>query len=843
MHAVKTALVCSIVGLSVTAAHTQPINPIPRAVLSTPLHEWTFERSTDGWVAENQCNLSSNDGCLVIRALGNDPFFHCPVDLPGGQVAVTLRVRADASVGGVGSVFWTTDQQPKRGEDKRADFELVGDGQWHETTAHFSAPGNLTDLRIDPGVKPGVIRIDWVRLSREQLHPLTISEVTQSGKTVRFSVANHRSIPVSFQIDGNAQTLDGNTTTVVVRQAQQELPIEAVSLDIQCAGWPTLSRTVWVVNDDTRADWIERPFAGGKLQVDPGGAMARIVGKDGSAIAELAPLVHIDGIVPQLEHVSDSASIRFHGAVIDLAMTVTGDELQIAIDSNKPCEGPVVRVGGQLEQGLFAGLEYLGKGEHSSSSLDIETVEHIRFAPDPLKVTMPLMAFVTPRNWVAMTWNDMRLQPIYATPNFFDGTDDHRMSLQGSKIVATIRLGKGPLDEAILWAVRKHQLPPIPPAPRTPAEQDKICLKALTGPLMTDQGWGHCVQERWQRHPFADMASTIWRLGGTVPEFPSWVPGGAHVPNGTIYFVTGRAQQWLDSQRKQIASLMDRQQPDGSYRYNGEYQRGHFENTASGVCAFPAARLLDYAYVTGDQRAMAAGLRTLDFMQRFRTPRGAQVWECALHTPDQLASAYLVWAYVRGYQLTGKPAYLQAARKWALSGLPFTYLWHSYPIMAYATPPVYGATHWKAPNWMGLPVQWVGGVYAYALTLLAPLEHSLDWDHVARGILVSAQQQQYPDGPHIGLLPDSFNIRLQQRRPADINPCALVSLQRRVDGQVDFLSVATDGKHRIAAPFPVMLHDGAARIKARKGITYQVLVDGRDVVDVTSQGEDVIALP
>ena len=38
--------------------------------------------------------------------------------------------------------------------------------------------------------------------------------------------------------------------------------------------------------------------------------------------------------------------------------------------------------------------------------------------------------------------------------------------------------------------------------------------------------------------------------------------------------------------------------------------------------------------------------------------------------------------------------------------------------MLYATPPVFGATTGRA-NWIGLPVQWVGGVYAYSLTTLA----------------------------------------------------------------------------------------------------------------------------
>ena len=351
----------------------------------------------------------------------------------------------------------------------------------------------------------------------------------------------------------------------------------------------------------------------------------------------------------------------------------------------------------------------------------------------------------------------MSLQPVYATPNFFDGTHDHRMSLQGRDIQAVLRCGNDPLEESIVWAVQRHGLPALPAAPRTQAEQNAMCLAALNGPLRNEQGWGHCVQPSWARHPVADIASTYWRLSGEVPPFENFVPGGSHVPNGTIFFVTGKAQSGSTCSGGQAQA--DRTAAARWFvPYDGPYRRGHFEDTANGCVRLPAARLLEFAYVTGDTEALQAGLRTLDYMKRFDTPRGAQVWEIPLHTPDQLASAYLVWAYTRGYQLTGNAEYLREARRWALSGIPFTYLWGRYPIMAYATPPVYGATNWIAPNWMGLPVQWVGGVYAYALALLAPHEKTLDWNHLARGILISAQQQQYPDGPYAGLLPDSFNF-------------------------------------------------------------------------------------
>ena len=165
-------------------------------------------------------------------------------------------------------------------------------------------------------------------------------------------------------------------------------------------------------------------------------------------------------------------------------------------------------------------------------------------------------------------------------------------------------------------------------------------------------------------------------------------------------------------------------------------------------------------------------------------------------------------------------------------------------MMLYATPPVYGATNWQAPVWIGLPVQWVGIVYAYSLTMLAPHDDTLDWNHLARGILVSGEQMQFPadSGEYAGLLPDAFALANQERRPWRINPCALVSLRMVLDGELDFLSVASDGKHRVASPFPVKLEGNEAHIKAVRGTTYQIIVDGRQILDIKSKGDDVVSL-
>lgn len=820
---------------------SETINLVPLPVRRQTLVEWSFDQDAEGWTAQHNCRLSGGGGTLTIEVTGEDPYFHRPVELTGGDLRLEIRARSSNS--GSGSVFWTTRQSPRRGPDKEKGFALKHDGQWHEYAAEFSAAGELTDIRLDPGFTPGEFEIDYVRLVSIEYFPLEITPIQSADGQVQFRLVNRSAKAVAFSAAGREQSLEPAAEAVLDHPAASTAPVEAVTLAVTVAGFPPVERTVFTARPEADVAWFEQPLGEFSLQVAPDGSAARI-DRQGQPVAMLAPLVRVGDRLPRLKPVAGNSSTpyKFDGEGVSLELAVSGSELSVSITSREPCEGPVVRALGGLEGGLFAGIEYLERGERSSSKLDVETEEHLRFAPDPIKVTMPLMVFATDRVTVALMWRDMQLQPVYATPNFFDGGDDHRMSLEGERIEATLRFDRSPVEETIAWAVGRHGLPPLPAPPRSPEEQRKLNLAGLNGPLRTAEGWGHCVEDRWSRRPFVDMASTLWRLTGEIPELPELASGGAHIPNGSLYFVTGRALEWKEQQARQVESLIRQQGPDGSYRYRGEYARGHFEDTANGICARPAATMLEYAYVTGDRRALEAGLKTLDYMKRFRVPRGAQVWEVPLHTPDILASAYAVWAYVRGYELTGKDEYLREARRWALAGVPFVYLWGSEPVMVYGTPPVLGATNWRAPLWIGLPVQWCGLNYAYGLTMLAPYDKTIDWNHLARGILIAGEQMQIPDGPQAGLLPDSFDLRTQERRPWMINPCALVSVRRVLDGEVDFLSVAADQAHRVAAPFPVSLRGGKAHVKGQPGVKYQVLVDGQRAIDVVSQGDDVVSI-
>ncbi|NLS90860.1 MAG: hypothetical protein GXX96_01565 [Planctomycetaceae bacterium] len=815
------------------------INPMPRPTLREVVAEWDFSEGTKGWFAEARCELTTRDGNLLVHTTGKDPYMHARVDTSGGQMALEYRARGTAP--GPAQVYWITRESPRRGDDKARSLEVIPDNEWHEYKVDFHAPGHLTDIRLDPADGAGEIEIDWIRLVHLGEHPLSIDRIALTEAGAEFTIKNHGTSPRQFTAAGQVLLLQPGTEKVIAIGTDAKQLIEPIRIDLQAEGLPDVSRSLFVVHPEAPVQWLDMPLEGGKLQVAPDGKAARVFRND-QVVALLAPLVHCDYRIPSFNLTSTPQSLQFRGEGVALTLSTAGNEIHIVIESESVCEGPVVRVLGGLEQGLLAGLEHLGKGEHSSTKLDVETEAHLRFAPKPLDVTMPLMSFVTDRASVSLTWDDMGLQPIFATPNFFDAADDHRMALQGSTIKAVLRVAGGSLEDQIVWAVKRRGLPPLPDAPRSSEAQYRLCLQALNGPLRSTEGWGHCVEDRWPRQYFADMVSTLFRLTGQVPRRRDFTMRGAHIANESIFFLTNQAFEWKEKQLAQIDGLLKQQQEDGSFRYQGKFAQGHHEDTASGVCARPAAGLLEYAWITADPRALEAGVRTLEYMKRFRTPRGAQVWEIPLHTPDQLASAYLVWAYVRGYELTGDKSYLDEARRWAISGVPFVYQWGNQPIMVYGTVPVLGATNWRAPVWFGLPVQWVGLVYAYALTKLAPYDDTLDWKHLAWGILIAGEQMQYPDGDYAGLLPDALALETQERRPWTINPCALVSLRLVLEGKLDAISVAADKTHRVAAPFPVTLQGDQAIIEGENGVTYQVIVDGRRIIGVRSQGKDVVEL-
>ncbi len=262
-------------------------------------------------------------------------------------------------------------------------------------------------------------------------------------------------------------------------------------------------------------------------------------------------------------------------------------------------------------------------------------------------------------------------------------------------------------------------------------------------------------------------------------------------PNSPIsQFPSPRIEDQISALVARAASLVRQQGEDGAWRFDADrkdrgvfrgmdyHELGPDEAAELGTCARNAYEVLRAARLTGDQNLLAAGLKSLKFMERFVVPRAAQVWEVPVHTPDILAAADAVEAYLEAYYFTGSPEHLAQAIHWARKGLPFLYVWNEdkFPFMRYASIPVFGAT-WYQGSWFGTPVQWNGLRYAYAVLKLAealegevrvspyfpslppasPYFHSAFWRKIGEGVTVSGLYQQSTEEKDVALWPDNIS--------------------------------------------------------------------------------------
>lgn len=545
------------------------------------------------------------------------------------------------------------------------------------------------------------------------------------------------------------------------------------------------------------------------------------------------------------------------------------DDESLAFEYSAPrkIHAPVVRVLGAMDQAVLPGSEYLEKGEHSSSSADIETIERIRVAPPISWVAQPYASIVTDRVSATLLYDDPKTQPIFAVPDFLDGlrsTDDaSRMNLLSEYASGRVRFADpAPIEDSILWAVRQIGLPEIPKRPCSQEEEDARILAAFTQSyIKTPEGWMHACLNNDPPYSFrpsygSDFLSTIWEISGEAPETPRVDFGGGHISNYSYYLATCKGDLLKNALASVKAPAVSSIQEDGSWRYSGKYLRGSNVDYASGHNGNFTYRLLEVWRLTGDKEALEVALKGLEFANKERTPRGAQVWELSIHTPDIMGSSRLVLSNVLAYEATGEEKYLDSARRWAISGLPFVYLWEDpdlkpwpgdknpegeyQPMMRYATIAVFGATSWTSPNWMGRPVQWCGLDYAHALLLLSRYDSTLDWHKIGEGIIASAECQLCLEDEKIGLLPDSFQLDTQERFPYWINPTAVHLLRRMADGRHTSLCVVDANGRRIASPYPAVVDGNKVKITAPKGARYQLLIDGSELREIVSNGEDVV---
>lgn len=846
-------------------------------------------------------------GVLRAQGTGDDPFFSLPpLTLTpdaklSGELVIRLRIRAAHDNG---QFFWSEHDKPGYDSSREASVALVGDGKWRDYYIKINPQGELTRLRYDTGAT-GSCEIASIELCRLEYAPVElIGTESEPGKVLlhlRNTADTKRTGRVeTFREGGDRvdsfelEPMESKTIAVPLDDVQAK-PFEIGTILIRDAETPQLPLAVTFARSNPEADgsWRTLHGDGADYQFAEDGSGARIVLGD-MIIGTIYPLVSMEhpeapivpdstggdkpravvisenarlsglALKPDSSSDKDSLSFSFSGknsqgnqVAGQVRFAIRDGNLGFQVKSTVPVHGPIFRPLGNMTQAVFPGVEYLEKGEYSSSTADIDTKETLRFAPSTYWITNPFMTVTTGEASFTLLYDDPELQPVFASPNFLDDAlREHRMNTYGMVQSGTIRVRPAEsLEDAILWGVKTRQLPDLPKRPRSQKEQDAIIMAAFNDSVLkTDDGWRHATLPSDAKIPFrkiygSDFISTIWEITGELPKTPRVDVGGGHMENAACFLLTGKADQIVHRINSGTKALIAAQRPDGSYRYSGKFTRCHWSDTASGHCANNVFRLLMNWRESGNADALAAGLKGLEFINGLKTPRGAQVWELSLHTPDIMASARCAMANTFAYEATGEREYLEQARRWAITGLPFVYLRGTTlpgvddPIMPYAGIAVFGATKWHSPNWMGRPVQWCGLDYARALIYLAPYEDSLDWKKIAEGMIISGEIQQYPDGPCIGLLPDSVEVKTQTRYPYDINPTALHYLRRLIEGKATAVNPVFDKKGRhVLSPFKAEIVGDEVVIQGKAGTQYEIIVNGSQIHKIDSKGVDRITL-
>lgn len=553
-------------------------------------------------------------------------------------------------------------------------------------------------------------------------------------------------------------------------------------------------------------------------------------------------------------------------------------------------------------EAVFPGVEYLERGERSSSRLDYHTPDYFRTVPHPKKITYPLMAVTLGDRMFMLRWDypqpegDGLQTPAagFASPNFVDGQKNHLMTLfwpsvpgdvpeNGWEARTPVELQAGEQLKIRYWlnVLRKRLIrasdaipvcfhekenrePPVSKAPRDFEAERALSRIAYTKSCWREEarGWNHALPAtggRWAPHPYAFNLQFLEAERAVMPPGPEcdridqiiekatarlWEGRSKRSGGSDISFVGDSIVSCVEARGGHARGLMRSQREDGSWGFQPADARraelGPKGKAEIGIVANRAIPILQYALMTGDREAEASGLKALEHMKRYVIPRAAQVWEIPVHTPDIMGSARGAEAYRLGYEITGNREYLDRVHYWLDTALPFVYFWGHprHPYWLNATTPVFGATHYVAPNWEGLPVQWCGLVYAEEALRCPDLSGRFDHKALARGVVHSGMWQQVTEeGELQGTLPDSYPFGAKRGNPAFINPETILRpywLMQGYDFRVNSMVVARgdDRSLRFSALAQIagakLTDDGRvqATLSQVRGLPFGVLICG-----------------
>lgn len=438
---------------------------------------------------------------------------------------------------------------------------------------------------------------------------------------------------------------------------------------------------------------------------------------------------------------------------------------------------------GKHGQAILPGLEYLDPDEPSSNERDARPKLNLRFAPIQEKLTANLVAVEVNETLCIVRWENAGV--YFARPDFLHGTKDTWIAVRmpapkdecyGQPFPITLRPGdklqakfelKMQKGGKVLDAFEHFPEPEKPP--RTWEEELALCREGFLKAVWDEKRKlsKHCYE--WEPAPAPQFGALLWLdylITGNADAKQralEIVRNADLLSNACCHVMRYEAAFHFAKDKRPFERLIEigrglaRSMPaTGEWTFQPDKRReslGKRGDAVLGTSACNAWTLGYLARITGDEEMRKALEKCLDALKKYRVPRGGQAWECPLYEPDLLAAGYAVGAYVEGYRVTGRADYLEQAKYWAKTGLPFLYQWGHRPGMRYASIPVFGTTFFTH-SWMGVPVQWNGLVYGFCLQQLA--EYDPKWRTVAEGVTISGMYQQETDGPRKGTYPDAW---------------------------------------------------------------------------------------
>ncbi|MDR2346069.1 MAG: hypothetical protein LBE18_08385 [Planctomycetaceae bacterium] len=641
-------------------------------------------------------------------------------------------------------------------------------------------------------------------------------------------------------------------------------------------------------------NWITTKLGKYIFEISPDARIARI-SQNNEVVAIIAPIAHHNGIIPDFKQkkepeiinatniinvtknnqhnirhnisaaadnvYSEKTQISFSSPAADLDISIINETIKFKIISKQniqdkkssnetiiePLEGPVVRLLGKLNSGLLPGIEFLESGDISSSAIDIKPPYNYRGKPNPIWLTMQMATLATDKIAATLTWNNTTLQPAFHSPNMVDYTSDHRMSLIGTVIDAELQIlptiDLKSKESAAIRSLRNYlknrELPDPPQSPRNSSEQLKLCLTGIRGAIQSADGaaWGYATDPAWKRRPYADMISTIARLTTRTPQIKEIESGGADIANDAIYFLTENIEQWKTTRENSIKSITALRNPDGSYLFRSRFPEVESAATSYGLTAIRVLEIMEYVRYTGNKQLFESVKESLEFLIKCEVPRGGFYQDSPLHTPDILTAATLTWLFVWAYEYSNEQRYLEAANRFAISGLPFVYQWSNRDTMLYVTIPKLGGNSRGTPLWFGVSQPRTGIIYAYALAILSIYDKSIDWLKIATGILHATEKMQFTNGNNIGCLPDMFNIDSQHGSTTGINPVAIAILRLTIEQKPGTLFILIDHGDRYVSPFPLKTTKrGIEAANVPPEQFFQILCNGGRIINARGNG-------